>query len=168
MRGTNGLIFGYMDQALLGKMYQELNTDLFLLQFGGNSVPFFKDSSSVRNYVRSLKGQIGTLKRLRPSAAFILIGPSDMSHLENGVFVSYPLLAYCTQQLRKMSGENGVGYYDLYAAMGGNNSMPSWVEQGLAGKDYIHFSVRGASIASQLFYDAFAAEFAKWYQQKNP
>lgn len=168
MRGTNGLIFGYMDQALLGKMYQELNTDLFLLQFGGNSVPFFKDSSSVRNYVRSLKGQIGTLKRLRPSAAFILIGPSDMSHLENGVFVSYPLLAYCTQQLKKMSGENGVGYYDLYAAMGGNNSMPSWVEQGLAGKDYIHFSVRGASIASQLFYDAFAAEFAKWYQQKNP
>jgi hypothetical protein len=51
--------------------------------------------------------------------------------------------------------------------MGGLNSMPSWVEQGLAGKDYIHFSNKGASIASQLFFDAFAAEFAKWQQGSN-
>ena len=40
--------------------------------------------------------------------------------------------------------------------------MPSWVSQGLAGKDYIHFTPRGASYASQLFYDAFIAEYAKW------
>jgi hypothetical protein len=49
--------------------------------------------------------------------------------------------------------------------MGGRNSMPSWVERGLAGDDYIHFSNRGARIASQLFYDAFSAEYAKWKSQ---
>ena len=31
--------------------------------------------------------------------------------------------------------------------------------------DYIHFSNRGASIASQLFYDAFSSEYAKWKTQ---
>jgi len=40
--------------------------------------------------------------------------------------------------------------------------MPSWVEKGLAGRDYIHFSNKGASIAAQLFYDAFIAEYVKW------
>ena len=162
MRGSSGTIFGSMDQALLGKMYAELNTELIILQFGGNSVPSFLDSSSVRAYARYMKGQINTLKKLCPSAAILFIGPSDMSKLNNGVFVTYPLLPYCVSLLKKTVVENGAGYWDLYAAMGGQNSMPSWVEKGYAGKDYVHFSNRGASIASQLFFDAFASEYAKW------
>lgn len=162
MRGSSGFIFGSMDQSLLSKMYAELNTELILMQFGGNSVPFFKDSSSVRSYANSFKSQLNTIKKLRPSAAIVVIGPSDMSKLENGVFVSYPYLPYCVAQMKKVTLEVGGGYWDLYAAMGGKNSMPSWVEKGLAGKDYIHFSNQGASIISQLFFDAFAAEFAKW------
>lgn len=166
MRGSSGTIFGSMDQALLGKMYSELNTELVIMQFGGNSVPFFKDSSSVRNYASYFKGQLNTIKKLRPNVAIIVIGPSDMSKLENGVFVSYPLLPYCVAQMKKATLEVGGGYWDLFNAMGGFNSMPSWVEQGLAGKDYIHFSNKGASIASQLFFEAFSAEFAKWQQTK--
>jgi lysophospholipase L1-like esterase len=167
MRGSSGTIYGSMDQALLSKQYTELNTELIIMQFGGNSVPFFKDSSSVRSYTSYFKGQLNTLKKLRPSAAIIVIGPSDMSKLDNGIFVSYPLLPYCVAQMKKVSTEAGAGFWDLFSAMGGLNSMPSWVEQGLAGKDYIHFSNKGASIASQLFFDAFAAEFSKWQQGSN-
>jgi len=50
----------------------------------------------------------------------------------------------------------------LYHSMGGKNSMPAWVEKGLAGKDHIHFSSSGAKIASQKFYEAFIAEYGKW------
>lgn len=167
MRGSSGTIYGSMDQALLSKQYGELNTELIIMQFGGNSVPFFKDSSSVRAYTSYFKGQLNTIKKLRPSAAILVIGPSDMSKLDNGVFVSYPLLPYCVAQMKKVTMDVGAGYWDLFSAMGGMNSMPSWVEQGLAGKDYIHFSNKGASIASQLFFDAFAAEFAKWQQGGN-
>lgn len=167
MRGSSGTIYGSMDQALLSKQYGELNTELIIMQFGGNSVPFFKDSSSVRAYTSYFKGQLNTIKKLRPSAAILVIGPSDMSKLDNGIFVSYPLLPYCVAQMKKVTMDVGAGYWDLFSAMGGMNSMPSWVEQGLAGKDYIHFSNKGASIASQLFFDAFAAEFAKWQQEGN-
>lgn len=106
-----------------------------------------------------------TIRKLRPSAAIIVIGPSDMSTFQDGAYVTYNYLPACVQAMRKAALEVGAGYYDLYAAMGGQNSMPSWVERGLAGDDYIHFSNRGASIASQLFYDAFAAEYAKWKTQ---
>lgn len=165
MRGSSGTFFGNIDQQLAAKMYADMNTELIIMQFGGNSVPFFKDSSGVRHFAKQFKGQLNAIRKLRPSAAIIVIGPSDMSKLEDGVRVTYPYLPACVAALKKVSMEVGAGYYDLYSAMGGRNSMPSWVERGLAGDDYIHFSNRGASIASQLFYDAFSAEYAKWKTQ---
>ena len=164
MRGSSGTIFGAMDQGVLAKMYSELNTELVIMQFGGNSVPYFKDSSSVRNYASNFKGQLQTLRRLRPSAAILVIGPSDMSKLSNGQFVSYPLLPYCVEQMKKVTLETGGGYWDLFGAMGGLNSMPSWVEKGLAGRDYIHFSNKGTSIAAELFFEAFAAQYVQWQE----
>lgn len=162
MRGCSGTFFGYVDHTTMSRMYDDLNGELILLQFGGNSVPFFKDSSSVRHYASYFQGQIRTLKRLNPSAAIIVIGPSDMSKFKDGIYETYKFLPYCVTQMKKVAANENAGYWDLYTAMGGANSMPSWVESGLAGKDYIHFSPKGASIASQMFYDAFEAEFAKW------
>jgi hypothetical protein len=72
------------------------------------------------------------------------------------------MLPYLVEQMKKVSKEVGGCYWDLYSAMGGYNSMPSWVERGLAGKDYIHFTPGGAKFASQLYFDAFAAEYVKW------
>ena len=165
MRGSSGTFFGNIDQSLAAKMYSEMNVELIIMQFGGNSVPHFKDSSGVRNFARYFKGQLQTIRRLRPSAAIVVIGPSDMSRFEDGMYTTYPLLPYCVEQLRKSAMEVEAGYYDLYSAMGGENSMPAWVAKGLAGNDYIHFSNRGSSIASQLFYDAFSSEYAKWKTQ---
>lgn len=162
MRGSSGTIWGHMNQEVLKVMYSELNTKLIIMQFGGNSVPSFKDSSSVRNYASYFKGQISKVKQLNPGAMVIVIGPSDMSILREGIYETYDLLPYCVEKMKEVTMSAGGAYWNLYAAMGGRNSMPSWVEKGLAGKDYIHFSNGGTKIASQLFYDAFIAEFAKW------
>ena len=40
--------------------------------------------------------------------------------------------------------------------------MFAWVNNGLAGKDYVHFSTKGASKASQLFYNAFISAYKDW------
>ena len=165
MRGCSGTIFGSMDGVVLSKMYDDLNSELLILQFGGNSVPYLKDSAAVRRFASQFQSQIRMAKRLNPTAAVIVIGPSDMSKFIGGIYETYKLLPYLVAQMKKCSGKENAGYWDLYSAMGGLNSMPAWVESGLAGKDYIHFSNRGASIASQMFYDAFEAEFAKWKLQ---
>ena len=120
-----------------------------------------------RHYANYFKGQLNTLKSMRPSAAIVVIGPSDMSMLTDGVYETYRFLPYCVEQMKKVSLEVGAGYWDLYDAMGGKNSMPSWVEKGLAGKDYIHFSNGGARIAAQLFYDALVAEYVKWQENRG-
>jgi hypothetical protein len=167
MRGSSGHDLSSSDAGIFAQMHKEANTKLFILQFGGNSVHAFKDSSSVRYYIGALKNRIHYIQKLVPDAAIILIGPSDMSRLQDGVFETYPLLPYTVDRMQKMCAENGVAFWNLYAAMGGLNSMPAWVSQGLAGKDYVHFSPRGASIASQYFFEAFGAAYTEWEAKKG-
>ena len=71
-------------------------------------------------------------------------------------------LVEIVEKMKEATVESGSGYWDLYSAMGGENSMPAWVEKGLAGNDHIHFSSKGAKIASQMFYDALISEYVKW------
>jgi lysophospholipase L1-like esterase len=167
MRGSSGHDLSSSDASIFAQMHREANTKLFILQFGGNSVHAFRDSSSVRYYISSLKNRINYIQKLVPDAAIILIGPSDMSRLHDGIFETYPYLPYTVDRMQKMCAENGVVFWNLYAAMGGKNSMPAWVAQGLAGKDYVHFSPRGASIASQYFFEAFGTAYSEWQSKKG-
>ena len=98
-------------------MYEELNTKLVILQFGGNSVPFFKDSASVRNFARYFKSQIKTVQNLTPDAMVVVIGPSDMSELKDGIYETYPFLPYCIEEMKKATMSVGGAYWNLYAAM---------------------------------------------------
>ncbi len=165
MRGSSGTFFGAINQTSFASMMKELNVEMVIMQFGGNSMPAMKDSAQVRNYASYFKGQLRTLRKLKPDLAIMVIGPSDMSKLSGGVYETYPLLPYCVSQMKKASLEMNAGFWDLFDAMGGINSMPSWVEKDLARSDYIHFSIKGASVASQLFYDALMAEYLKFTKE---
>lgn len=167
MRGSSGTQFSSVDYESISSMHSALNTKLVILQFGGNSIPFFKDSSAVRGYARRLKRQIQYIQKCTPNAATIVIGPSDMSQLQDGIYSTYPFIPYCIQQMRKETIAAGGSFWDLFNAMGGKDSMYAWVENQLAGKDYIHFTNKGAQKASQLFYDAFIDAYNTWDIEKK-
>jgi lysophospholipase L1-like esterase len=162
MRGSSGTQFSSVDYESISFMHRELNTKLVILQFGGNSIPFFKDSSGVRSYARRLKRQIQFIKKCTPNAAIIVIGPSDMSQLQEGIYETFHFIPYCIEQMRKETLSAGGSYWDLYNAMGGKDSMYAWVENKLAGQDYVHFTTKGAKKASQMFYDAFIDAYNTW------
>ncbi len=54
--------------------------------------------------------------------------------------------------------------------MGGNNSMVTWVKNGYAGSDYIHFTVKGARIMGDYLSDMLLKlyELYKIRQQVTP
>lgn len=161
MRGSSGTFFGKIDNSLAKQIYDEQNVELFLMQFGGNSVPYIKDTAGVLQSTSYFKGQLNVIKRLRPNAMIIVIGPSDMSTLIEEEYRTYPLLPLFVDELRKMTKEIGGAYFDMYAAMGGEDAMAAWVEKGLASQDHVHFTLKGASIATQKFYDAFMTSYNK-------
>lgn len=158
MRGNAGLVFTKMDEALLRKHYKQLNTKLIILQFGGNVVPYITDYGY---YERLFSAQIRKIKKVAPDVAIIVIGVSDMSIKEKNRYVTYPNLEKVRDALRKATLNNNAIYWDMYEAMGGKNSMPSWVfaNPPLAAKDFVHFNPKGAKIIAHMFYNSFMYEY---------
>ncbi len=157
LRGSSGTIFNQMNQGFLGQMYANMNIKLFVLQFGGNVTPYITDTYNY--YEKMFYAQLVTLKRLVPDAVIITIGPADMSRKIEEHYESYPNIPKIRNALRSATFRAGGAFWDMYAAMGGENSMPSWVQSGLASPDYTHFSHKGAKIISQMFYNALISEY---------
>ena len=161
LRGSSGTIFTKNNFEHSIKMYRDLDPALFILQFGGNVVPYMKDKNAVENYGRWFASQIRRLQLSCPNAAFIVIGPSDMSTKIKDKYITYELLPLIVEALKNAALSTGCGFWDMYNAMGGYNSMPSWVnaEPELARPDYTHFSSRGARLISNMFYNALLLEY---------
>ncbi len=46
--------------------------------------------------------------------------------------------------------------------MGGRNSMPIWVQEKLAAKDYIHFSPQGARRMASIIYYSLMKDYSEY------
>ena len=159
LRGSSGTIFTTTSTKLLASIYRNLNVKLVILQFGGNITPYIKEDYTF--YEKSFYSQLVTIKKLIPDVSIIVIGLADMSKKEKDKYVSYPNIEIIRDALKKASFKADCAFWDMYEAMGGNNSMPSWVfsEPPLAEKDFTHFTVQGSRIIAQMFYKALMLEY---------
>lgn len=162
MRGESGTFVAKSDYNLLSRMFTELNAELFIMQFGGNTMPYLESEGAARGFANNFRGNLNALRKLRPNACIIVIGPSDMSTLIEEEYQSYPLLATLVSEMKRASHEAKAGYWDMYKAMGGNNSMLAWVEKGYAGEDYTHFTPSGARFVAEMFWKAFYYEYQNY------
>jgi len=164
MRGSSGTFFYRNTGKIMAKMLNQLQPSLLILEYGGNVLPYLKDSAGCETYARYIGNQLKILHRLNPNLGIIFIGPADMS-IKNGLYYeTYPLLEKVRDELKEVVHANGDAYWDMYEAMGGKNSMPSWVEAepALAANDYTHFSPKGASLIAEMFYVALEYELNKY------
>lgn len=154
LRGSSGTIFTSIDRSTLSPFFARDNIGLIILQYGGNSVPYLKGQDNINGYLSSLRKQIRLFQSLAPESCILLIGPSDMATMEGEDMVTYPCIPSLVSSMRKMCDEEGIAFWNMYAAMGGYGSMVQWVENGLASEDYVHFSNAGARKVSRLLYES--------------
>ncbi|MCF0207308.1 MAG: hypothetical protein HUK15_07765, partial [Bacteroidales bacterium] len=168
MRGSSGTVFSTTDYTLLSQSYRRLGADLFILQFGGNVVPYSKDRKSVMNFVRYFVSQIRTIRSMCPNVSILVVGPADMSVKIKDEYETYPILDTMITELRTAVLNNNCAYWDTYKAMGGYNSMIQWVnaEPALAGPDYTHFTPNGAQVVSNMLYNAIIYEYSNYLNRK--
>ncbi len=152
MRGASGTHFSRNNYKDYTDMLTELNPKIMILQYGGNTVPYLKDSIRVDNYIKRLNKQVNWLRRRKNNMSFLFIGPTDLVTSINGEMKTYKILPYLNEQLKTFCSENNVAFWDMFNAMGGKNSMPTWVDEKLAGGDYIHFTPKGTRYISELFF----------------
>ena len=155
MRGCSGQQFTLVDRDKLSQCYANLDVAMIIMQFGGNSVPYFKTSQQISTYCRSMGKQIDHVRQCCPGAKILFIGPSDMGKPRGGTYKTYDILPSLVDSLAATAVSHGVAYWSIYHAMGGNGSMAQWKREGLAGADFVHFSQRGADLMGDRLCEAF-------------
>ena len=156
MRGCAGTVFTRMNGAQIEEYVTAGNVRMIILQFGGNAMPYRKSPKAISEYKVSLCKQISRLRELAPDAVILFVGPSDMSTSVKGKMQTYPHLPMMVDSLRAAATESGAAFWDMYSAMGGENSMVDWVKARpqLAGSDYVHFTPRGAEAIGNLLLES--------------
>jgi len=146
---------------------QLVSPSLIILHFGVNLVPHIVPNYDY--YERQVYNQIVALKRAKPGLAVLVVGVSDMSRKEGGRFVSYPNIEKIRDAQRSAALRAGAAFWDCYQAMGGKNSMPTWVYANppLASKDFVHFSLRGSNIVAEMLYASLMDEYDRYVKAEN-
>jgi len=167
MRGSSGTDFTRMDFNQLSNIFKSQKVGLVIYQFGVNVVPIeHEDYSFYENWVYS---QLSFIKRLAPDVCVLVIGVSDMSKKTGENYISYPNIVKIRNAQKKAAFRAGCAFWDTFEAMGGENSMPSWVnaDPTLASPDYTHFNHKGAQIIARMLYKALMYDYEA-FMRKQP
>ena len=118
--------------------------------------------------IKSLRSQIRLFREVAPRSCILFIGPADMATRRGGQLQTYPQLPQMVDSLRQMSLSEGIAFWDMFAAMGGEGSIIRWNEHRpqLAGSDYIHFTPKGAAEISDIFYNTLQFYY-KFYRMRT-
>ncbi len=143
-RGSAGLEFTMVDRKNLEDGYKRLAPDLVILHYGLNVVKNVKSNYSF--YQKGLERQLMLLKEILPKADIVVISLTDMAEKRGDSIKSYHNIPSIIAAQRAAAKGAGVGFYDLYDAMGGESSIIGWTERKnpFAQNDYVHLTNNGA------------------------
>jgi lysophospholipase L1-like esterase len=143
IRGYSGMYFQRIHSDVLRGFQHFLNYDLIILQYGENvSNPKLTDYSY---YEKGMQKTIKHIQDALPGVPILMISAHDRSIKINGSYHTSPDIPYLVKTQSNVAKAMNTGFWNLFAAMGGIDSMPSYVshQPAWAGKDYTHFTKSG-------------------------
>lgn len=150
--GVNGSsTLQYLRSTKLESEMAELNANLVIVSFGTNDtyLPTSRFCTScVKERYREL---VHRIKQANPGIPILITTPPDHYYFKkqpNGN------LEDLRQALIDLCKEEDIAMWDLYQIMGGANSIKTWQENNLAGRDLIHFTIEGYQLQGELLYNA--------------
>lgn len=160
-RGNSGVDLQQIKESMLKDFARKLDYKLIILQFGLNA-----SSAAGRDfdwYERDMLKVIDNLKTAFPRTSFLLIGVQDKSVKRGNKFETDPKVKMLLDAQKNIAKKANIAFWNLFDAMGGENSMPEWVEANppMAFKDYVHFNGQGASKVADMLSDALITAYKK-------
>lgn len=155
--GANGVrqeVWNKWSAAWLGQL-SHTQADLVILAYGTNEA--FNDRLDPDAMARELAHGIRQVRQALPAAAVLLIAAPDAlirgSDPELPCAQRRPLMHSAVKQVQHaVAQQEKVLYWDWETAMGGECPMLDWQEQGLVGKDLVHFTGAGYQESARRFY----------------
>jgi hypothetical protein len=144
MRGNSGIGLSLIPDNQLRQFNHLQQYKLIILQYGLNVVSL-TDSTNFTSYQIGMVRVINRLKKIFPETSFLLLSVSDRASNQNGKFATYPDIPLMRDVQREIAKQCKITFWDMYEAMGGENSMVKFAEAKptLAAKDYTHLTYWG-------------------------
>jgi len=165
VRGNSGLGLQNADSTLFTHFDSLRHYDAIFLEYGLNVA-----SASTKKfdfYEKGMIKSINRLKKLYPKTSIILIGVGDRSTRKNGDFVTMESIPLLVESQRKIAASTGIAFWDLFTAMGGENSMPNFVNASppMANKDYTHLTFAGGKKIGKILAETIFFEHKRYDHQ---
>ncbi len=163
-RGNTSTLTNQITKETLQTFNKYLQYDLVILHYGLNAVEH--DKEKFPWFENSMNKLIQTIKQSIPNTPILLISTSDFAFRYYGKYSTEYAIPFMVNTQQKIARTNQVAFWNLYTAMGGENTMVHWAEDKptLAYKDYMHVNERGAKKIADIFYNKLMAS-KKYYQQ---
>jgi hypothetical protein len=154
LRGNTGVDLGSLQVNMLKDFSKFLDYKLIILEFGLNIAG--SRNTDYNWYEKEMVKMIKNLKSAFPNTSFLMISIHDKSMKKGSGFVTDPTILKLLDTQRNIARQADIAFWSLFDAMGGQNSMPNWVNANppLAFKDFIHFNDQGAKKVAELLTDA--------------
>ena len=155
MRGASGLNVRSVPAKTMRRFYELRPYDLVILQYGLNVAT--KLGSNYDNYINGMKTTIQHIKEYYPNAGILIVSVADRDYKdENGEVRTMPGIRNLVRFQQNLAAEEGVAFWNMFEAMGGNESMKALVDAkpSMANYDYTHINVRGGKHLAGLLFEA--------------
>lgn len=156
--GVNGArCRDFCNAPLLVEQTQLLNPQIIIVSLGTNES--IETPCNVKGFLESLAGLVSELKKINPTAMFILTTPAENYRRYQRKRIPNERIILIRDAIVEFAAVNRLAYWDLFEATGGKGSNSKWKQSGLMGRDQVHFSVEGYELQGQLFFEAFMKSY---------
>lgn len=157
LRGSSGASLASIPRGHLEDFARQRPYDLIVFHFGLNVANAQSAEFRYNGYAQQMRKVIGLFREVFPSAPILIVSVSDRdSRNENGELTTIRGLQTLVKVQQDMAAENGVSFWNLFLAMGGEGSMKELADAqpSMANKDYTHLNFRGGNFLARKLYDA--------------
>lgn len=156
-RGNTSILTQQIGKDIMAGLNKYLQYDLIIVHYGINAVDH--DKQTFTWFETSMNTVIRNLRKGFINVPILLVTTSDIGYKYNGKYATEKGIPYLVATQNKIARTNKVAFWNLYEAMGGENTITKWVEGDtvFAAKDYIHMNVKGAKKVGDLFFDKLMA-----------
>lgn len=152
IRGNSGMPLRKINAGLCAAMADRMPYDLIILEYGINAIS--EEQTDYSAYGLAMSAVIDRLRSVYPQTDILVLGVSDRGVKRDGAVRSLPACAAMVDVQRRMAHRSGVHFWDMRAAMGGENSVVDWRKRRLMNADYIHLNRDGGREMARLLFDA--------------
>lgn len=153
IRGNSGYAIRETSVEVNRRIGELVGYDLVIVEYGLNVLT--SENHNYSAFASQLTAIIEVVKQSFPQSSIVVMGVSDRSTMRDGVPVSMTSIKPMIEAQKLAAQATNVMFWDTFRAMGGKNSMATFVERNWAAKDYTHIGYPGGRFIATQFVAAF-------------